>query len=185
LRGVVHDESGGALPGATVVATHTETGATRTATTRIRALLRQGAAEHHDERAASGDGPVHRGDGQNPTSLTDPLGGLTFEDYKNQNRPRNITVLGNDYATPRSDQVSIGMAQQIGARYAVQADFVHTKGMNEPRQREVNQFEDPDTHLPRNPAQFGRLFPQYLRITRYETSAKCSGSVCHTEPDAQ
>ena len=33
LRGVVHDESGAALPGATVVATHTETGATRTATT--------------------------------------------------------------------------------------------------------------------------------------------------------
>jgi outer membrane receptor protein involved in Fe transport len=108
---------------------------------------------------------------QNP-SLTDPLGGLTFDDYKNQNRPRNITVLGNDYATPRSDQVSIGMAQQIGARYAVQADFVHTKGVNEPRQREVNQFEDPDTHLPRNPATFGRPFPQYIRITRYETSAK-------------
>lgn len=105
-------------------------------------------------------------------SLTDPLGGLTFDDYKNQGRPRNITVLGNDYATPRSDQVSIGMAQQIGMRYAVQADFVHTKGVNEPRQREVNQFEDPDTHLPRNPAQFGRPFPQYVRITRYETSAK-------------
>ena len=34
---------------------------------------------------------------QSPTSLTDPLGGLTFDDYKNQNRPRNITVLGNDY----------------------------------------------------------------------------------------
>jgi hypothetical protein len=108
---------------------------------------------------------------QNP-SLTDPLGGLTFDDYKNQNRPRNITVLGNDFATPRADQVSIGMAQQIGTRYALQADFVHTKGVNEPRQREVNQFEDPDTHLPRNPAQFGRPFPQYVRITRYETSAK-------------
>ena len=33
LRGIVHDESGAALPGATVVATHVETGATRTTAT--------------------------------------------------------------------------------------------------------------------------------------------------------
>ena len=33
MRGTVHDESGGALPGVTVTATHVDTGAVRTAVT--------------------------------------------------------------------------------------------------------------------------------------------------------
>jgi len=105
-------------------------------------------------------------------SYADPLQGRTFDDFNRLNLPRNTIVIGNDYDTPTQDQVSIGIAQQIGTNYAVQMDFVHTKGFHEPRQRQINYFEDPSTHLPRNPTQFGRPFPQFLNITRYETSAK-------------
>lgn len=108
----------------------------------------------------------------NNPNFADPLQGRTFADYKNQNLPRNITVLGNDFATARQDQVSIGVARQLGASYQVQADVVHSKGVNEARQREINAFEDPVTHLPKPVATFGRPYPQYLRITRYETSGK-------------
>jgi len=104
-------------------------------------------------------------------SYTDPLGGITFEDIKRQNLPRNIIVIANDYRTPTQDQVSIGIAQQLGQRYAVQLDFVHSDGFNEPRSRNINFFEDPVTHLPMDPRIHRRPYPQYIDVTRYETTA--------------
>lgn len=104
--------------------------------------------------------------------FTNPLQGRTFQDYKNQNLPRNTTIIGNDYATPRQDTATLGIARQLGSRFAAQLDYVHVKGVNEPRSRNVNLFEDPQTHLPRDPTVFGRPYPQYLTVTRYETSAK-------------
>jgi len=105
-------------------------------------------------------------------SYDNPLGGITFETIKAQNLPRDMIVIANDYKTPAQDQVSIGVAQQIGAGYAVQMDYIHSRGFNEPRSRRINYFEDPATHLPMNPTRFGRPFPQFLEITRYETTAK-------------
>jgi hypothetical protein len=103
-------------------------------------------------------------------SYTNPLGGITFEQIKAQNLPRNITVIANDYKTPTQDQVSIGFAQQLGSRAAVQMDYIHTEGFNEPRSRSINFFEDPVTHLPIHPRN-GRPYPQYNEISRYETTA--------------
>src|SRR6185436_13715961 len=48
----------------------------------------------------------------NPTSYANPLGGVTFEDIKRQNLPRDIVTIANDYKTPTQDQVSAGIAQQ-------------------------------------------------------------------------
>jgi hypothetical protein len=104
-------------------------------------------------------------------SYTDPLSGLTFESIKNQNLPRNITVIANDYRTPTQDQISLGLAQQMGSRWAVQVDYVRAKGFNEPRARNINFFEDPATHLPIHPRN-GRPYPQFIEITRYETTAR-------------
>ncbi|MGQ0733643.1 MAG: TonB-dependent receptor [Acidobacteriota bacterium] len=103
-------------------------------------------------------------------SYTDPLRGITFEDIKRQNLPRNMTVIANDYRTPTQDQLSVGLAQQLGQRYAVQLDFIRAEGFNEPRSRSINFFEDPVTHLPIHPRN-GRPFPQFNDITRYETTA--------------
>ena len=44
-------------------------------------------------------------------------------------------------------------------------------GFNEPRARSINFFEDPVTHLPKDPRIFGRPNPQFVNITRYETTA--------------
>lgn len=104
-------------------------------------------------------------------SYTNPLNGVTFEDIKRQNLPRNIVVIANDYKTPTSDQLSMGIAQQIGSRLSVQMDFVHSEGFNEPRARSINFFEDPVTHLPIHPTRGGRPYPQFNEITRYETTA--------------
>ncbi len=102
---------------------------------------------------------------------TNPLGGITFEQIKSQNLPRNIVTIANDYKTPTQDQISVGIAQQIGPRASVQMDYIHTDGFNEPRNRSINFFEDPVTHLPIHPTRGGRPYPQYNEITRYETTA--------------
>jgi carboxypeptidase family protein len=105
-------------------------------------------------------------------SYANPLGGITFEDIKRQNLPRNMTLIAHDYQTPAADQVSVGVARQLGARYAVQLDFVRSKGFNEPRSRSINFFEDPVTHLPKDPTIYGRPYPQFIDISQYETTAK-------------
>jgi hypothetical protein len=94
-----------------------------------------------------------------------PLGGRTYEDYKAQNIPGGLTVLDNNYKTPVNDQVSLGLAQQLGSSYALTVDYVHTKGYDEPMTPSVNFFEDPNTHLPLRPSTFGRPHPQYTNIT--------------------
>ncbi len=103
-------------------------------------------------------------------SYSNPLGGVTFDDIKNQNLPRNIVTIANDYKTPTQDQVSFGLAQQLGSRMAVQLDYVHSEGFNEPRARSINFFEDA-AHLPIHPTRGGRPYPQFVEITRYETTA--------------
>ncbi|HTK28521.1 MAG TPA: TonB-dependent receptor [Vicinamibacterales bacterium] len=105
-------------------------------------------------------------------SFADPLSGRTFADFKAQKIPAGLTVMDNNYATPESDQVSIGLAQQIGALYAFQADFIHTQGRYEPMTPQVNYFEDPVTHLPESPAKFGRPFPAYTNITMTTSTGK-------------
>ena len=52
-------------------------------------------------------------------SYTNPLNGLTFEQIKAQNLPRNMIVIANDYRTPTADQLSIGVAHQFGRELCV------------------------------------------------------------------
>ncbi len=52
-------------------------------------------------------------------SYTNPLNGLTFEQLKAQNLPRNMIAIANDYRTPTADQLTIGVAHQFGPSYAV------------------------------------------------------------------
>jgi hypothetical protein len=94
-----------------------------------------------------------------------PLGGRTYEDYKAQRIPGALTVLDNNYKTPVNDQISLGLAQQIGRSYALQIDYLHSKGYDEPLTPQINYFEDPMTHLPLRPATFGRPYPQFTNIT--------------------
>lgn len=105
-------------------------------------------------------------------NYNDPLGGQTFEDFKNKKIPATFIVLTKDFKTPVNDQVSIGFAQQVREGYAVQADFIHSKGKDEPLNVVMNYFEDPNTHLPLNPAIYGRPYPQYTNITWYSPLGK-------------
>jgi hypothetical protein len=104
--------------------------------------------------------------------FNDPLGGLTFEDFKAQHIPGGLTILDNNYQTPQNDQVSIGLAQQIANVYALQVDYVHSNGRFEPMTPSINFFEDPVTHLPLSPAKFGRPFPEYTNITMTSSTGK-------------
>jgi hypothetical protein len=105
----------------------------------------------------------------NNPDLNDPLGGRTLEDYLAQNLPRARTLMDSDYDTPVQDQYSIGFARQLGDRYAVQADYVHTDGRHLQMSRNINLFEDPVRHVPLDPTIHGRPYPQFTDITRYET----------------
>ncbi len=115
-------------------------------------------------------------------NLQNPLGGLTYADYIAQNIPTSTTVIDYNYRTPQERQFSIGMAQQVGADYAFQIDYVHIRGLNEPRARDINLFSTNDipalaaldlpVPLPANPTRYGRPNPAWASITQYETSAK-------------
>jgi hypothetical protein len=102
-------------------------------------------------------------------SLTNPLNGLTLTDFVAQNLPRARTLMDSNYDTPVQDQYSIGIATQIGERYAAQADYVRTNGSHLQMSRNINLFEDPVLHVPLNPTIHGRPYPQFTDITRYET----------------
>ncbi len=105
-------------------------------------------------------------------SLANPLNGLTFQDYKNQHIPAGLVILDNNYQTPQADQYSIGLAQQFAAGYAMQLDYIHTKGINEPMTPSINYFEDPATGLPLNPAKYGRPYPGYTTVTMTTSTGK-------------
>src|SRR5260370_11181574 len=78
----------------------------------------------------------------------------------------------SDVCSSDLDQVSIGLAQQLGPTYAMQIDYVHTKGRFEPMTPSINFFEDPVTQLPLSPAVYGRPFPQYTNITMTTSTGK-------------
>jgi len=105
-------------------------------------------------------------------SFANPLNGLTFDDYRNQHIPGGLTVLDNNYQTPYNDQISIGLAQQLATGYSMQIDYVHSRGYNEPMTPQINYFEDPVTHLPLNPARYGRPYPAYTTITMTTSTGK-------------
>ncbi len=113
-------------------------------------------------------------------SLTDPIAGRTLADF--QKSATSGTVIAYDYKTPQERQVSIGIAQQIGANVGVQADYVHITGRNEPRARDINLFSTSDipalralnlpVPLPADPNTYGRPNPAWVNITQYETTAR-------------
>ncbi len=98
-----------------------------------------------------------------------PLQGRTLNDYVSQNLPRNRTLLATDYETPVQEQYTVGLAQRVGEHYAFQLDVVHIAGRHQQMSRNINLFEDPVTHLPRNPTVVGRPYPQFINVTRYES----------------
>lgn len=98
-----------------------------------------------------------------------PLQGRTLNDYVSQNLPRNRTLLATDYEAPVQEQYTVGMSQRVGERYAFQLDFVHIAGRHLQMSRNINLFEDPVLHVPRNPTIFGRPYPQFVNVTRYES----------------
>jgi len=100
-------------------------------------------------------------------SLSDPLQGLNFEQLLA--RPRNLIIMANDYHAPVQDQFSLGVAQDLNNRYAIQADVVHQVGRNIQMSRSINFFENANG-IPINPTVAGRPFPQFANITRYEST---------------
>ena len=100
-------------------------------------------------------------------SLTDPLQGLSFDELLA--RPRNLVVMENDFRAPRQDQVSIGLAQEISSRLAMQFDFVHLNGAFLQMSNSINFFENTALGVPLNPTVAGRPLPQYVNITQYQS----------------
>jgi hypothetical protein len=144
-----------------------------------RSVIRGGYGRHYDKvmlNLTSNERRVIEGQIVNVTVLNpvfgNPLGGLTYEDYRRQNIPADTIVIARDYQTPVNDQLSFGIAQQFGSRYGVQADIVYADGRDEPMTVNMNYFQDPATGLPRNPTISGRPDPRYVRITRTQSTGR-------------
>jgi hypothetical protein len=149
-----------------------------------RSVIRGGAGRYHDKvmlNITSNERRTILGELIPVTIINpdfdDPLGGRTYEDFKATAAPGDLTLLDNNYQTPVNDQVSLGIAQQIGSRYALQVDVVHTKGYNEPIIPQINYFEDPATHLPLDPTLSGRPYPRYnnIRLTTSQGRSRYDG----------
>jgi hypothetical protein len=82
-----------------------------------------------------------------------------------------LIIMANDYRAPVQDQASIGLAQDLNNRYAIQADVVHQVGRNIQMSRSINFFENANG-IPINPTVAGRPFPQFVNITRYESTGR-------------
>src|SRR5262249_54331907 len=65
---------------------------------------------------------------------------------------------------------SLGLAQDFGG-YGFQADVVHQAGRNIQMSRSINFFENA-RGVPINPSVAGRPFPQFVNITRYESTGR-------------
>jgi hypothetical protein len=152
-----------------------------------RSILRGGYGRYYDKvmlNLTSNERRVIEGQIINVTVpnpvVGDPLGGLTYEDYKARNIPASTIVIALDYQTPVNEQVSLGLAQQIGERYGFQADIVYAKGRDEPMVVDTNFFQDPATGLPRNPTIYGYRDPRYTRIQRTQSTGKSEYAALQT-----
>jgi hypothetical protein len=144
-----------------------------------RSVIRGGAGRYYDKvmlNLTSNERRLILGQLINVTILNpdfnDPLGGRTYEDFLATAAPSDLTLLDTGYETPVNEQVSIGWAQQLGGAYGLHADYIHTRGRNEPMTPRINYFEDPITHLPLDPTIHGRPYPRYNNITLTTSQGK-------------
>ena len=81
-------------------------------------------------------------------------------------------MIANDYKTPTADQVSIGIAQQLGSRMSVQMDYVHSQGLQRAARAAASTSSRIRSRTCRSiRTRARRPYPQYNEITRYETTA--------------
>ncbi|MBY0497416.1 MAG: carboxypeptidase regulatory-like domain-containing protein [Cyanobacteria bacterium] len=114
-----------------------------------------------------------RTDGQtyNIATITDPnrlrnfpnvaatLGGLSAAQFLSA-APPDVTIIGNDIATPYSRQLTVGMSRQIGAVFVASAEYLRVDGRDE--------IVLVDRNPPVPPA-FARTNTAFRRIRVYES----------------
>ncbi len=105
--------------------------------------------------------------------FTDPLGGKSPQEFASSN-PFTTRLMSPDYATPYSQQSTIGLSQQIGRDIALDVDYVHILGLREATSRDINVFGNNGGQTQRD--QFGipipRPFPQFRNVQMYETTGR-------------
>lgn len=104
---------------------------------------------------------------------TNPLGGKTPQEFASSN-PFNTRLMDPDYATPYSQQSTIGVSQQIGKDIALDVDYVHILGLREATGRDINLFGVNGGQTGRDG--FGiptpRPYPQFRQVLMYDTNGR-------------
>jgi hypothetical protein len=73
-----------------------------------------------------------------PISLTDPLGGRTFEDFLRTAGASAVQILDPNLSVPYTFQSSIGVQRRIGSAVGVSIDYVRVDGRDEILRRDAN-----------------------------------------------
>jgi hypothetical protein len=73
-----------------------------------------------------------------PLSLTDPLGGRTFEDFLRTAGASAVQILDPHLSVPYTYQSSIGLQKRLGTWIGVSADYVHVDGREDILRRDAN-----------------------------------------------
>lgn len=81
---------------------------------------------------------------RDPNFASDPLGGLTFEDFRarigDPRFPLDIAIMNPDAQQPHMWSHSLGVARQLTPNWAVTADYVHQRSDNQLRSMDTNLF---------------------------------------------
>jgi hypothetical protein len=105
--------------------------------------------------------------------LTNPLGGKSPQEFNSTN-PFNTRLMSPDYATPYSQQSTIGFATQISKDISLDVDYVHILGLREATGRDINLLGVNGGQTTRDA--FGiptpRTYPQFRQVLQYETTGR-------------
>jgi hypothetical protein len=111
-----------------------------------------------------------------PISLTDPLGGRTFEDFLQASGATAVQVLDPRLSVPYSYQSSIGFQQRLGPSLGLSVDYVRVDGRDEILRRDANLDPTCFNLL----AGCRRPNPRYSTITRSESVGTSVYNGLHT-----
>ena len=108
-----------------------------------------------------------------PGFFDDPLRGRTLADFVGPDAaPTTFSTLSPDMKNPQNQSYSIGVAHEFGRNWAIEADFVHQKGVDHPYRADSNLFCCTADGFPLPVAEFGRPDPKHTSIDTYYSTLR-------------
>jgi hypothetical protein len=108
-----------------------------------------------------------------PNFILDPTRGVTATQILNHTVPlpaQAAFVIEPHYKLPGTWQNTFGFQTSIGDVWGLDSDLTYYRGFHRPNNTDVNNFYDPGSGYPKNPAIYGRPYPAFGQMNyRFST----------------